>query len=550
MSSYIFFSGGVCSSLGKGLAATSVANLLEQHGLEVRMIKIDPYLNVDAGTMSPYQHGEVYVTDDGAETDLDLGNYARFTSAPLSRENSITTGQIYQEVIRREREGRYLGRTVQIIPHITDEIKRRILNVGRQPGIDVTIIEIGGTVGDIESIPYLEAARQMAVDLGKKQVLFIHLTLIPSVGGGELKTKPTQHSVKDLLEIGIQPDILVCRAPRMLSSDLIRKISLFTNVERGSVIVGKDLSGTIYELPLLFRRQNMDAIVLEKLGLPAGNPDLHRWEQMVMLCNSAPRSLRIAVVGKYIHLPDSYKSITEALVHGGIANGVRVELVKIDSEDVEAADEHELSGLFASIDGILIPGGFGTRGTLGMVAAAEYARTHGTPCFGICLGMQIMVIEYARNVLGLSDADSTEFRPETQNPVISLLEEQAEVTDLGGTMRLGRSTSHLVPGSLIRAAYGCDSIEERHRHRYEFSNRYREALSKAGLRISALTPDEALVEAVEWTGHLWGVGVQFHPEFISKPLEPHPLFAAFISAALNHADCSESEPPFREEAKR
>ncbi len=539
MSKYIFFSGGVCSSLGKGLAATSLANLLENHGLNVRMVKIDPYLNVDAGTMSPYQHGEVYVTDDGAETDLDLGNYARFTNAPIGKDNSITTGQIYQEVIRKEREGRYLGRTVQIIPHITDEIKRRILTVGRKPDVDVTIIEIGGTVGDIESIPYLEAARQMSSDLGKKNVLYIHLTLIPAVGGGELKTKPTQHSVKELREIGIQPDILICRAPEMLSSDVIRKISLFTNVEREAVIIGYDLKGSIYELPLVFRQQNMDAIVLKKLELEAGELDLSQWEKMVSICSSSPSVIRIGIVGKYIHLPDSYKSITEALVHGGIANNTRVDLIKIDAEDIENWHDEELAAKFADIHGILIPGGFGTRGTLGMIRGAEYARTHAIPCFGICLGMQIMVIEYARNVLGYKDADSTEFRPETKHPVISLLEEQVEITQMGGTMRLGKSASVLVPGTRIHEAYQSDSAEERHRHRYEFANSYRKVLSEAGLRISGFTPDGELVESVEWQDHPWGVGVQFHPEFTSKPVTPHPLFAQFIKASMNHEETRE-----------
>ncbi len=513
-----------------------MANLLESRGLNVQMIKIDPYLNVDAGTMSPYQHGEVYVTDDGAETDLDLGNYARFTKAPIKKANSITTGQIYQEVIQKEREGRYLGRTVQIIPHITDEIKRRILTVGKQTGVDVTIIEIGGTVGDIESIPYLEAARQMSSDLGRKNVLFVHLTLIPSVGGGELKTKPTQHSVKELLEIGIQPDILICRAPEMLSNEIIRKISLFTNVEREAVIIGYDLKETIYELPLVFNRQNMDAIVLRKLELEAGKPDLEQWQQMVNVCKYAEKRIRIAVVGKYIHLPDSYKSIYEALTHGGIANSAKVELVKIDSEDVEHFSEEELSAAFAGIHGILVPGGFGMRGTLGMIRGVEYARTNRIPCLGICLGMQIMVIEYARNVLKLEDADSTEFKPETKHPVISLLEEQVDITQMGGTMRLGRSESRISEGTNLYRSYGSTAVFERHRHRYEFANKYRESLTEAGLQISGLTPDGELVEAVEWSDHPWGVGVQFHPEFTSTPIEPHPLFAGFIGASIRHAD--------------
>lgn len=538
MKKYIFFSGGVCSSLGKGLAATSLANLLESRGLNVQMIKIDPYLNVDAGTMSPYQHGEVYVTDDGAETDLDLGSYARFTKAPILKANSITTGQIYQEVIKKEREGRYLGRTVQIIPHITDEIKRRILTVGKQPEVDVTIIEIGGTVGDIESIPYLEAARQMSSDLGKKNVLYIHLTLIPAVGGGELKTKPTQHSVKELREIGIQPDILICRAPEMLSSDVIRKISLFTNVEREAVIIGYDLKETIYELPLVFRQQKMDEIALKKLELEAGEPDIEQWEKMVAICKGAEKVIRIGIVGKYIHLPDSYKSIFEALSHGGIANNARVELKKIDSEDIEIMSEKELEEVFADIHGILVPGGFGMRGTIGMIRGAEFARTHKIPCFGICLGMQIMVIEYARNVLQLVDADSTEFKPETENPVISLLEEQVDVTQMGGTMRLGNSESDLVPGTKIHEVYQSEQIFERHRHRYEFANSYRGRLTDAGLIISGYTPGGELVESVEWPDHPWGVGVQFHPEFKSTPIKPHLLFANFIKSSLEHAEKS------------
>ncbi len=532
MKKYIFFSGGVCSSLGKGLAATSLGNLLESRGLHVQMIKIDPYLNVDAGTMSPYQHGEVYVTDDGFETDLDLGNYARFTNAPITRANSITTGQIYQEVIKKEREGRYLGRTVQIIPHITDEIKNRIYAVGRLPDTDVTIIEIGGTVGDIESIPYLETARQMTFDLGKEQVLFIHLTLIPEVGGGEFKTKPTQHSVMKLREIGIQPDILICRSSEMLTADMVYKIALFTNVERGSVISGYDVKNTIYELPLVFRDQDLDGIALKKLGIEAPKPDLRVWERMVDICRNAEETVTIGIVGKYIHLPDTYKSIIESLQHGGIANNAKVELQRIDSEELEDLDEREQKNRFSGIDGILIPGGFGSRGTRGMVQAARYARNAKVPCFGICLGMQILVIEYARNVLGWTDADSTEFKPDTAHPVISLLEEQMHVTNLGGTMRLGKSESHLVPETRIHQAYKSVKIFERHRHRYEFSNHYRAEFTQAGLIISGTTPEDALVESVEWQDHPWGVGVQFHPEFTSSPISPNPLFASFIGAAL------------------
>ncbi len=533
MKKYIFISGGVCSSLGKGLAATSLANLLESRGLNIQMIKIDPYLNVDAGTMSPYQHGEVYVTDDGAETDLDLGSYARFTRASIRKENSITTGQIYQSVISKEREGRYLGRTVQIIPHITDEIKRRISVVGKRPGVDVTLIEIGGTVGDYESIPYLEAARQMGSDLGSENVLFVHLTLVPEVGGGELKTKPTQHSVKELRELGIQPDILICRAPVMLENDMIHKISSFTNVKKEAVIVGYDLK-EIHELPLVYREQKVDDIVIEKLKLNADEPDLTKWTRMVEICKNAVDVVKIGVVGKYIHLPDSYKSIYEALKHGGIANEAKVELVKIDSEDLENISSEELAAALGGVDGILIPGGFGSRGVLGMIKAVEFCRTTKLPCFGICLGMQIFVIEYARDVLGFADADSTEFKPETPHPVISLLEEQLDITEMGGTMRLGKSESHLQSGTKILASYNNEIVFERHRHRYEFNNHYRDAFSDGGMVISGYTPEGELVESVEWPDHPWGVGVQFHPEFKSTPIEPHPLFASFIKASIEH----------------
>ncbi len=532
MNRYIFFSGGVCSSLGKGLAATSLANLLESHGLRVQMIKIDPYLNVDAGTMSPYQHGEVYVTSDGFETDLDLGNYARFTNVNVTRANSITTGQVYQEVIKKEREGRYLGRTVQIIPHITDEIRQRIFAVGKKPDVDVTIIEIGGTVGDIESVPYLEAARQMIIDLGRQQVMLVHLTLIPEVGGGEYKTKPTQHSVMKLREIGIQPDVLICRSSAMLTADLVNKIALFTNVERDSVISGYDLKDTIYELPLVFRDQNLDAIVLKKLGLPFSEPDLSEWEAVVDICKNSTRHVNIGIVGKYLHQPDTYKSVFEALQHGGIANKAKVHLHPIDSEELEDLDEAGMKQLFSQVDGILIPGGFGSRGTLGMIRGAFHARTGGIPCFGICLGMQIFVIEYARNVLGWKNADSTEFRPETAHPVISLLEEQVNETHMGGTMRLGASVSILTEGTRIAEVYNSKEITERHRHRYEFASQYRDDFTRNGMILSGFTTENSLVESVEWPDHPWGIGVQFHPEFTSTPRKPNPLFTSFISASL------------------
>ena len=558
MNKYIFVTGGVCSSLGKGVAAASIGNLLESRGLQIKLIKIDPYINVDAGTMSPYQHGEVYVTDDGAETDLDLGNYARFTSSPLGRENSITTGQVYQEVIKKEREGRYLGRTVQVIPHITDEIKRRIFAVGEIEGTDVTIVEIGGTVGDIESIPFLEAARQFIHDLGRQNVLFIHLTLVPEVVSGELKTKPTQHSVKELREIGIQPDLLLCRTPYPLNEELSRKIALFTNVEDNAVISAYDVKSTIYEIPLIYHDQKLDTIILDKLGIATADANLTEWNNVVNRIKNAKREVRIGIVGKYIHLHDSYKSIHEALQHGGIANDTVVKLVKIDSEQIKgeltdgkkagngdanknnlethpSVEENEETGSIHEVDGILIPGGFGQRGIEGMVLAAEYARTRGIPCFGICLGLQVMVIEYARNVLHLDEADSSEFAPDVTDHVVSLLEEQVDVKAYGGTMRLGKSTTHVQDGSIINVAYGTDKIEERHRHRYEVSNSYRKSLEDASLIIAGVTPDGSLVESIQWPEHPWGIGVQFHPEFQSTPVAPHPLFASFVRASVNAA---------------
>ena len=533
MSKYIFVTGGVCSSLGKGIAAASIGSLLENRGLSLRMVKIDPYLNVDPGTMSPYQHGEVYVTDDGAETDLDLGNYERFTSVPLSRKNSITTGQVYQEVIRKEREGRFLGRTVQVIPHITDEIKQRIFEVGEQPGVDITIVEIGGTVGDIESIPFLEAARQFIYDLGRERVLFVHLTLVPLVSDGELKTKPTQHSVKSLREIGIQPDILLCRSLRPLSKDLKQKIALFTTVEDEAVISAYDVQATVYEIPLIFSEQKLDEIILKKLKISCPNSKHNGWHAVVDRYNRAEKVARIGLVGKYTELLDSYKSIYEALYHGGIANRMKIELIKIDSEELVGPDELETA--LKRVGGILIPGGFGQRGIEGMIKAADYARNKGLPCFGICLGMQVMVIEYARNVLGWEDANSTEFVPNTGHPVVSLLEEQIDVKSYGGTMRLGASESYLIPGTKLRKLYGSRIISERHRHRYEVANIFRESLSRAGLIYGGFTADNSLVEAIEWPEHPWGIGVQYHPEFKSKPVSPHPLFKSFVSA------CSEYE---------
>jgi CTP synthase len=530
VSKYIFVTGGVCSGLGKGVASASIASLLENRGYQVRMIKIDPYLNVDAGTMNPFQHGEVYVTDDGAETDLDLGNYSRFTAGPLGRDNSITTGQVYQAVITKEREGRFLGKTVQVIPHITDEIKARIFRVGEQPGVDVTMVEIGGTVGDIESIPFLEAARQFIHDIGRENVLFVHLTLVPVVYMGEPKTKPTQHSVRELREIGIQPDMLLIRSHNPLEEDLRHKISLFTNVDEEAVLSAYDVRTTIYEIPLVLAEQKVDEIIVRKLRLPPMGLVRDGWRAFVDRFAGASRTVKVAIVGKYTDLHDSYISIFEALLHGAVANDARMELVKIEGEELE--EGRDLAGVFAGCDGMLVPGGFGSRGIEGMIRAARFARESGLPYFGICLGLQIMVIEYARSVLGLAEANSTEFAPETKHPVISLLEEQADVRTYGGTMRLGRGDSHLAAGTRIAAAYARRVISERHRHRYEVSNRYRKPLEDAGLVISGFTPDESLVESVEWPDHPWGVGVQFHPEFTSRPTAAGPLFAAFIDACL------------------
>ncbi|MDR2397375.1 MAG: CTP synthase [Spirochaetaceae bacterium] len=540
MNKLIFVSGGVCSSLGKGVAASSLGALLEGRGLNVRMVKCDPYLNVDAGTMSPYQHGEVYVTDDGAETDLDLGNYARFTSGALSKINSITTGQVYDAVIRKEREGRYLGRCVQVIPHVTDEIKNRILLAAQEdPDTDVVIVEIGGTVGDIESIPFLEAARQLIHEAGRTNALSVHLTLIPEVAGGELKTKPTQHSVKAMQEQGIQPDILICRAPVVLDESTRRKIALFTNVDIDAVFTSYDVDTTIYEIPLVFFEQKLDQVVLKKMGVESRHANLESWYVMMDKFKNRCGTVRIGIVGKYMDLHDAYQSVYEALFHGGLETAVAVELVKIDAGILEEAESLEpLFGPGApdgGLMGILVPGGFGQRGTKGMVKAAAWARTNNIPYLGICLGMQIMVIDWGRNVLGWEDADSTEFNPSTKHPVISLLDEQVDVKNYGGTMRLGKSASVVEPGTRIFASYQAETIFERHRHRYEFANIYRKAMTESGLCISALTPDRSLVEAVEWPDHPWGVGVQFHPEFKSKPTGASPLFRDFVAAVRDTA---------------
>jgi CTP synthase len=535
MNKYIFVSGGVCSSLGKGVAASSLGALLEGRGLNVRMVKCDPYINMDAGTMSPYQHGEVYVTDDGAETDLDLGNYARFTKSPLSLANSLTTGQIYDSVIRKEREGRYLGRCVQVIPHITDEIKSRILAVAKEdPDTDVVIVEIGGTVGDIESIPFLEAARQLIHESGRANAISVHLTLIPEVAGGELKTKPTQHSVKAMQEMGIQPDILICRAPVMLDEPTRRKIALFCNVEADSVFTSYDVDTTIYEIPIVFFDQKLDQVVLKKMGVESRHSNINAWHTVMDKFAARNGKVRIGIVGKYMELHDAYKSVYEALFHAGLECGVEVELVKIDSSKLEEAENADTilgtGGAEDPVNGILVPGGFGQRGINGMVKASAWARQHKVPYFGICLGMQIMVIDWGRSVLGWDDADSTEFNPDTKHPVVSLLEEQIDVKNYGGTMRLGKWDTVAEPGTLILNAYKNKNIQERHRHRYEFSNKYKKEMTDAGLKIAAYTPDGSLVECVEWPDHPWGLGVQFHPEFKSKPTAASPLFRDFIAA--------------------
>jgi len=531
MNKFIFVSGGVCSSLGKGVAASSIGALLESRGLNVRMVKCDPYINVDAGTMSPYQHGEVYVTDDGAETDLDLGNYARFTKGRLSMANSITTGQVYESVIRKEREGKYLGKCVQVIPHITDEIKSRILAVAKEENdTDVVIIEIGGTVGDIESIPFLEVARQMIHEYGRTNAISVHLTLIPGVAGGELKTKPTQHSVKSMQGIGIQPDILICRSPEMLDEATCRKIAQFTNVDLDAVFTSPTIDTTIYQIPMVFFDQKLDQVILRKMGVESRHADMRPWHSVMDHYYARKGNVKIGIVGKYMEIHDTYTSLYEALFHASLECGVEVEFLKIDSSALEETDN--VDSILGEADGILVPGGFGQRGINGMVKAAEWARINRKPYFGICLGMQIMVIEWARNILGLKEADSTEFSPETKFPVVSLLEEQVNVKNYGGTMRLGASESVNEEDSFIFMAYGKKSIKERHRHRYEFTNKYRDDMIKSGIKLASFTPDGALVECVEWPKdtHPWGVAVQFHPEYKSKPMEVSPLFRDFIAA--------------------
>jgi CTP synthase len=524
---FIFVTGGVVSSLGKGIAAASLGRLLVARGLRVTMMKFDPYLNVDPGTMSPFQHGEVYVTDDGAETDLDLGHYERFIDRSLSQSNNVTTGRIYLNVITKERRGEYLGSTVQVIPHITDEIKAAIRRIA--PENDVVIVEIGGTVGDIESLPFLEAIRQFRHDVGRENAIFVHLTLIPYIAAaGELKTKPTQHSVRELMEIGIQPDILIVRTERPVSDEIKRKIALFCNVEFGAVIESPDVS-TIYQIPLAFHEQGFDDKVLQKFGIERPAPDLTQWKDMVQRIVAPSEHVKIAVVGKYTDFVDSYKSVKEALIHGGIANDVGVDINWISSDDF--VDARAAADILTRHDGLLVPGGFGVRGVEGMVDAIRYAREHAVPFFGICLGMQTAIIEFARNVCGLDDSHSSEFAPECDNPVISLMESQQHVTDMGGTMRLGAYPCRLARGSRAAEVYGVAEVSERHRHRYEVSNAYRDLFVQHGLRLSGLSPDGQLVEMIELPNHPWFIGCQFHPELQSRPTRPHPLFAGFIAAA-------------------
>ena len=523
---YIFITGGVVSSLGKGLAAASIGALLESRQLRVSLLKLDPYLNVDPGTMSPFQHGEVFVTDDGAETDLDLGHYERFTHAQLTRANNLTAGRVYEQILAKERRGDFLGKTVQVIPHVTDEIKDAIRKVSQE--VDAAIVEIGGTVGDIESLPFLEAIRQLRLEVGRENAIFIHATLVPYIAAaGELKTKPTQHSVRELREIGIQADVLLARSDRELSRELKAKIALFCNVAEDAVITARD-AASIYEVPLLLARQGLDDLILRYLHLRAPAHDLSAWEDLVWRVHHPRDEVTIGVVGKYIEYEDSYKSLKEALVHGALAHSLRLRLEWIEAEELENSPA---APRLAGVDGVLVPGGFGKRGIGGMLNAIHYARVHRVPYFGICLGMQCAVIEFARNVCGLAEADSSEFNPATPHRVIYKLRELRGVEELGGTMRLGAWPCTLQPGSLAAAAYGATEINERHRHRYEYNREYERLLTGAGLRITGSSPDQTYVEVVEVEGHPWFLGCQFHPEFKSRSLDPHPLFRDFIAAA-------------------
>ncbi|MCC6037519.1 MAG: CTP synthase [Armatimonadetes bacterium] len=525
---FVFVTGGVASSLGKGITAASLGRLLKARGFKVAMQKIDPYLNVDAGTMNPYQHGEVFVTEDGAETDLDLGHYERFVDINLTRKSNVTTGQIYGAVIEKERRGEYLGQTVQVIPHITDEIKRRIHEVAEEWDADVTIVEIGGTVGDIEGLPFLEAARQFKLDVGADHVLYLHVTLIPTVAGGELKTKPTQHSVRELRSIGIQPDGLVCRTPMPLTEEMRRKIALFCDTPNDAIFEAVD-TDFIYEVPLMLEEQGMAKWVMQRLGLTDGEPDLTDWRELVRRGRNPVGEVNIAMVGKYVQLRDAYLSVVEALKHGGFAHQVCVRIRWVDAEQL---NDETAPLLLNGIDGIVVPGGFGYRGIEGKIAAIKYARENGIPFLGLCLGLQCAVIEFARNVCGLGGANSTEFDEGTRHPVIALMDEQRRVVQKGGTMRLGAYPCFLKPGTKIAEIYGTHLVYERHRHRYEVNPRYHEILERHGMVLGGISPDGKLVEAIELSDHPFFVATQFHPEFKSRPNRPHPLFTAFIGAAL------------------
>lgn len=528
---YIFVTGGVTSSLGKGIIAASLAKLLQAQGYRVTIQKLDPYINVDPGTLNPYEHGECYVTEDGAETDLDLGHYERFLNVPTSQANNVTTGRIYQSVIQKERRGEFLGKTVQVVPHITDEIKERIQILGKSGDYDIIITEIGGTVGDIESLPYVEAVRQLRWDLGDNNGIVIHLTLVPYLAAaGELKTKPTQHSVKTLMESGVQADILVCRTEHDLPADLRRKLALFCNVREEAVIQSIDAS-TIYDVPNLMLQEGLDKVVLKKLGLESSTPDITKWNQFLTRHKNPKTEITIGLIGKYVELQDSYKSILEAFIHAGAENEVKVTIESVHSEYL---NEDNIKLKLGHLDGVLVAPGFGERGIEGKIDAVRYVRENNVPFFGICLGMQMAVIEFSRNVLGLKDADSTEMNPNTKNPVIGLMEDQKTITDKGGTMRLGAWACDLKLGSIVRDIYKAESIKERHRHRYEFNSKYKSQMEAAGMLATGLNPDTGLVEIIEIPSHPWFVGVQYHPEYKSTVANPHPLFVAFVKAALNY----------------
>ncbi|MBR2518527.1 MAG: CTP synthase [Selenomonadaceae bacterium] len=533
MAKYIFVTGGVVSSLGKGITAASLGRLLKSRGLKVTIQKFDPYINIDPGTMSPYQHGEVFVTDDGAETDLDLGHYERFIDINLSKHSNTTTGKVYWSVLNKERKGDYLGSTVQVIPHVTNEIKARVYAVAEKDSADVVITEVGGTVGDIESLPFLEAIRQVKKEVGKNDALYIHVTLLPYIGAaGELKTKPTQHSVKELRAIGIQPDILVCRTDHPITRELKKKIALFCDVDENAVIENRTAS-TIYEVPLIMESEGLDKIVLEKLNLPQSPPKLDEWRKMVHTINHPERSVKIALVGKYVELPDAYISVVEALHHAGIEHAAKVKINFVNAEKIESPDT-DLEEIFSGCRGILVPGGFGDRGIEGKIKAINFARENKIPFFGLCLGMQCAAIEFARNVCNFADANSTEFNPDTENPVIALMDSQLNVTQKGGTMRLGAYPCKVLPETHTADAYKAEQISERHRHRFEFNNKFREIFREHGMIIAGVLPDDSLVEIIELKKNLhpWFVGCQFHPELKSRPNHPHPLFREFVAAAL------------------